>query len=108
MTPSTLTTSEPTAQRDDMRAQLARAGLTARQMECLAMHVFDGLSLREIGAKLSIHHTTAQEHVNEAKAKLSRAGLDARRCERDERPKLITMSWEDLDDLDPRRLRAVW
>ena len=54
--------------------------LTKRQKEVVLFYFNEGLSLREIGFRLSIHFTTVKEHIDTAIIKLKKELGDEKKC----------------------------
>ncbi len=90
------------------RQELKKCNLTERQMRCLAMWYFDGLTLRKIAEVLGIDWTTVREHVQRGQRKLKAAGLKPKRRYMEHQPKLLVRDNEYLDNLGPDEIRAVW
>lgn len=88
--------------------QLAAAGLTDRQRDCLAMVVFDGLRHRQIAERLGVVRRVVTHHVAAARKKLAAIGLEASTVEHSARPRTITMDPHVMDQLDPADIRAKW
>lgn len=49
--------------------------LTPRQIECMALRYYDGLTYRQIGKALGIGHQAAHRHILKANTRLSRAAI---------------------------------
>lgn len=90
------------------KEQLANAGLTTRQTECLALFCFDGLTQIEIGERLGIGGRAVRYHLAAARKKLAAAGLEAVRLETQDRPTITSMDPARLDRLGPADIRAKW
>lgn len=88
--------------------QLAASELTERQVLCLALACFDGLTYEEIGSRLGISRQAVGKHVSKGTARLAAAGLHPRRLERSESPRLLTMAPATMDYLGPENLKAYW
>lgn len=77
--------------------------LTQRQHECLTRHI-EGKSTRQIARELGISQPTVATHLRKARL---RAGLphpeprELRGC------KMLAMDPADIDNMDPRRIRAA-
>jgi len=90
------------------KQQLADAGLTERQTECLAMYYFDGLTQREIATRLGVVKMTVCEHIAAARKKLAAAGMKASRLEMSAWPQIHSMDPGQIDRLGPADVRGVW
>ncbi|MCK4625066.1 MAG: sigma-70 family RNA polymerase sigma factor [Phycisphaerae bacterium] len=91
------------------KEQLARAGLTDRQTECLALYYFDDYTQDEIAERLGITQPTVVQHLQYGLAKLEHVGLKFREPQAPgEPPRFEQLTPVELDNLDPRRIAAVW
>ena len=92
----------------DALALLRQAKPTARQLDCLAAHYFDGLTQAEIADQLGIDRSVVAKHIKAGNAKLAKLGLEPKRAEIAARPKLIHTDPEILDGLSPGEVTAQW
>ena len=101
-----------TARAEDVKARrlsrLRSAQLTDRQLACLAMYYFDGLSQSQIGCELGIGERSVGLHIRRGANRLAAIRLEPRRirmeCEVTVEP-LDIVDWEKLSLGD---IRAVW
>ena len=90
----------------DSECRLFRqAKLTPRQVEVLALHYFDGLTVRGVARLLGIRPSAAHQHLKRALVKLRRVGLEPHKVAEFSQ---ITMDPHELAELDPKRVRAIW
>ncbi len=93
--------------RPSRRRELALAGLTARQTECLALRYHDGLNHSGIARLLGLRRRVVTQHLQRGLERLARAGLTCRDVEVAP-PRLICMDTETLDKLSAETVRALW
>ncbi len=88
--------------------ELRKCNLTKRQMRCLAMWYFDGMTERGIAEVLGISHVAVHKLLGRGRKKLKAAGLRPQRRYLDYKPKLLVRDTGFLDSLGPDDIRAVW
>jgi predicted DNA-binding protein YlxM (UPF0122 family) len=91
-----------------LRKKLRAAGLTDRQLTCLAMYYFDGLTMQDIAEGLELHKTTVSQHIRYGRKKLKSVGMTPTRVERDDTPRMVTMDTDAIDRLGPDDIVAAW
>jgi len=82
------------------RERLDSASLTDRQIQCLAMRHFDGLTTRQIGQTLGITHATVARHLRYGRDRLRAAGLRIRRLQRPDEPACFLMAPSEMQELE--------
>ncbi len=92
----------------EFRAKLRAAKLTDRQLACLSLHYFDGMTYEAIAEQMGIAKQTVCQHIRYGLRKLETLGMVPSRTEFDETPKLKTMEPSRLDSLGPADIAAVW
>ena len=75
-----------------------QAKLTKRQIDCLALWCFDGLSLEEIGESLGLSKATVQGHIEEGRAKIEALGLAVPRMDMLEHPEVELRGDMDISE----------
>ncbi len=91
-----------------LRQKLASAHLTAKQVQCLALQCYDGLSEREIARHLGIRQQSIHTCILAARRRLAKVGLRAEVLRTEFQAILCPMAPYEIDKLDPREIKAVW
>ena len=82
--------------------------LTPKQLKCLAMFYFDGMTQSEIAEALGIDQSRVARHIKRGREKLAKRRMRPHRVERVGGPKLWTMDPSQLDRLGPDDVKARW
>jgi len=96
------------AEMQELLAQLRAAKLTDRQLACLSLYYFDGLTQQEIAEQLNIRQQVVSQHIEYGFKKLAALGLEPQRLEMDAPPKIQLMDPRAIDALGPDDIKAVW
>lgn len=88
--------------------RLRAAGLTPRQVECLARYYFDGRSQAEIAEDLDVAQSAVCRHIRAARRRLRKAGLVLRRPQTLVPPVIQLMPPVQMDELSGREIRGRW
>ena len=86
---------------------LRSAGLTQRQVDCLALHYFAGLRHAEVASRLGISRQAVTTHIDRGLGRLRAVGLEPSPPEMNG-AKLIPMDPRQMDRLGPADMQAVW
>ena len=90
------------------RGQLRLACLTPRQMQCLSLYYYDGMSQDQIGGELGIGQRAVSQHLQYGQRKLAAVELSIRRRSVDVAVRIIHMDTDSLDRISAEDARAVW
>jgi len=88
--------------------RLRRARLTPRQMQCLALYYYDGMSQEQIGRHLGIGQRVVSQHLQYGRDKLAVAELSIRRISTRTEIRITHMDTETLDRLTSEVARGLW
>ena len=91
-----------------LRQKLASAHLTAKQVQCLALYCYDGLSEREIARRLGMRQQSVSRRIVAARRRLAKVGLRAEVLRTEFQAILCPMAPYEIDKLGPREIKAVW
>ena len=91
-----------------LRQKLASAHLTAKQVQCLALQCYDGLSEREIARHLGIRQQSIHTCIVAARRRLAKVGLKAEVLRTEFQGVVGPMAPYEIDKLGPREIKAVW
>ena len=91
-----------------LRRRLQAIGLTPRQMQCLSLYYYDGLSQGQIGVHLGIGQRVVSQHLTYGRRKLASARLTLRRVTMEDDLKIAHMDTDSLDGLSPELTRGLW
>ena len=94
--------------RSNQRQKLAAAHLTPKQVQCLALYCYDGLSERQIARRLGMRHQKVHRRIHAARGRLAKVGLEAEVLRTEFQADLCPMAPYEIDNLDPREIKAVW
>lgn len=93
---------------NDPMEKLRAAGLTPRQVRCLAAYYFDGRSQAEVAEYLDMAQPTVCRHIRSARRRLRKAGLVVQRPQTLVPPVIQLMPPAQMDELSGREVRGRW
>jgi len=88
--------------------QLRRARLTDRQLTCLAMYYYDGVTQQAIAARLSVTRQAVCRFLAAGRKKLHAAGMAPKRLHLETAARLTTLDTAALDRLSAEDALALW
>jgi len=92
----------------DALHRLRSAGLTARQLDCLSLYYFDGLTQAQIGRRLGISQRAVCYHLRSGRGKLAARDLNPSRRQTVDPPTLVSMDIEGLERIPKEAIRGQW
>ena len=87
--------------------ELKNIGLGQVQVQVLAMWAWDCLKVTEIADRMEMTPAAVRKCLQRATAKVEAAGYQVKQMVADKPAEIITLDSYDMDNLDPRRVRAV-
>ena len=93
---------------DRLHRRLERAKLTRKQIRCLAMFFFDGLSTPEIARDMGISQQAVSGHLDAGIQRLRKQDLRITRCASMPAAKVFSIDTETLEKFGPENLLGFW